>query len=381
MTDLSPIPMLDLRAQWQTVGDAVEREVLKVLRSGRYILGPKGEELERRMAGLCGVEHAVAISSGTDALLAAFMALGIGVNDVVVTTPYSFFATAGTIARLGATPAFLDINPDTFNLDPKALAPWFDKSPLAERARAIVPVHLFGECTDMAPILELAATKGVPVIEDAAQAIGATYPQNGGAKPAGSMGLCGCFSFYPTKNLGAAGEGGMIVTGDANFAERVRRLRNHGARERYYHDVIGGNFRLDEIQCAVLLAKFDYLAEWNDRRRANAAYYDEHLRVPEIKTPRPTYGRGHHVYHQYVIQVLERRDDLRAHLAARGIASDVYYPVPFHLQKCFAYLGHREGNFPHSEHAARHSLALPIYPELTRPQQDRIIETILSFYR
>ncbi len=381
MTDLAPIPMLDLRAQWHAVGEAVERSVLDVLRSGRYILGPKNEELERRMAGLCGVEHAVAISSGTDALLAAFMALGIVAGDVVVTTPYSFFATAGTIVRLGATPAFVDINPDTFNMDPNALARWFEQSPLAARARAIVPVHLFGECADMAPIFDLAVAKGVPVIEDAAQAIGATYLLNGTARPAGGMGLCGCFSFYPTKNLGAAGEGGMIVTGDSDFAERARCMRNHGALERYYHDVIGGNFRLDEIQCAVLLAKFDYLAEWNERRRANAAYYDEHLRVPEIKTPRPAYDRAHHVYHQYVIQVLERRDDLRAHLAARGIASDIYYPVPFHLQKCFAYLGHREGDFPHSEHAARHSLALPIYPELTRPQQDRIIEAVISFYR
>ena len=375
------VPFLDLAAQLEQTRPDVERAVLDVVASGRYIGGPVLEAFERAMADCVGVEHAVGVSSGTDALLVSLMALDVGPGDLVVTTPYSFFATVGAVARLGATAVFVDIDPLTFNIDPARLSDWFESEPERRaRVKAIVPVHLFGQCADMAPVLELAAAYEVPVVEDAAQALGARYPDDGGDRPAGSMGTLACFSFYPTKNLGAMGDAGLVVTSDAALAERVRRLRNHGGHAAYQHPEVGGNFRLDTLQAAILAAKFPYLDGWHARRRERAAYYDEHLAVPGIELPVAAWGRERHTYHQYVIRVPDRRDALRAHLAGRRIDSMIYYPVPLHRQSCFRHLGHPAGAFPCSEDAAVRSLALPIYPELTPAMQDRVIEEIAAFH-
>ena len=373
------VPFLDLAAQLETTRPAIERAVLDVVASGRYVGGPVLEALERAMADYIGVDHAIGVSSGTDALLVSLMALDVGPGDLVVTTPYSFFATAGVVARLGATPVFVDIDPHTFNLDPARLADWFEREPeRRSRVTAILPVHLFGQCVDMAPILELAAAYGIPVVEDAAQALGARHPD--GDRPAGSVGRVGCFSFYPTKNLGAMGDAGLVATSDAALAERVRRLRNHGGHAAYQHPEVGGNFRLDTLQAAILAAKLRYLDGWHARRRERAAYYDEHLTVPGIDLPVAAWGRERHTYHQYVIRVPERRNALRARLAARQIDTMVYYPVPLHRQPCFHHLGHAAGAFPCSEDAAARSLALPIYPELTPAMQDCVIEETAAFY-
>ena len=377
------VPFLDLVAQLETTRPGVERAMLDVVASGRYVGGPVLEAFERAMADYIGLDHAVGVSSGTDALLVSLMALEIGPGDLVVTTPYSFFATAGAVARLGATPVFVDIDPPTFNIDPAALADWFDHAAdRRARVKAIVPVHLFGQCADMASVLELAAAHGIPVIEDAAQALGARYPGgSGGERPAGAMGTLGCFSFYPTKNLGAMGEAGLVATSDAGLAERVRRLRNHGAYPAYHHALLGGNFRLDTLQAAVLSAKLPHLRGWHARRRERAAYYDEHLAVAGLELPAAAWGRDCHTYQQYVVRVPERRDELRAYLAERQIDTMVYYPVPLHQQACFCDLGHARGAFPRSEDAAARSLALPIYPELTPAMQNRVIEEITAFHR
>ena len=425
------VPFLDLAAQLETTRPAVERAVLDVIASGRYVGGPLLESFERAMADYVGVDHAIGVSSGTDALLVSLMALDVGPGDLVVTTPYSFFATIGAVARLGATPVFIDIDPRTFNIDPARLADWFrSETEQWSRVKAIVPVHLFGQCADMAPILELAASHGIPVVEDAAQALGARYSAsdggrsgaNGGShsgaagrrvggasdspneygrfrghsgaggsrvgdaggdagRAAGAMGTLACFSFYPTKNLGAMGDAGLVVTGDVRLAERVRRLRNHGGHAAYRHAEVGGNFRLDTLQAAILAAKLPYLDGWHVRRRVRAAYYDEHLAVPGIELPVAAWSRERHTYHQYVIRVPERRDALRRHLAERQIDTMVYYPVPLHRQPCFHHLGHAAGAFPHSEDAASRSLALPVYPELTPAMQERVMEAISAFYR
>lgn len=376
------VPFLDLAAQLETTRADVERAVLDVVRSGRYVGGPALDAFERTMAGCVGVDHAIGVSSGTDALLVSLMALDVGPGDLVVTTPYSFFATAGAVARLGADPVFVDVDPRTFNIDPARLRGRLERE--AERRRrvkAIVPVHLFGQCADMAPILEAAAAYGIPVVEDAAQALGARYPADGGDSVAGSMGRLACFSFYPTKNLGAMGDAGLVATNDAGLAERVRRLRSHGGRAAYRHPEVGGNFRLDALQAAILSAKLPHLEGWHERRRERAAHYDERLAVPGLDLPVPVWGRARHTYHQYVVRVPERRDALRAHLASRRIDTMVYYPVPLHRQPCFRRLGHAAGAFPRSEDAAARSLALPIYPELTRAAQDRVIEEIAAFFR
>ena len=376
------VPFLDLVSQLQTTRPDIERALLDVVASGRYVGGPLLDAFEQEMADYIGVEHAVGVSSGTDALLVSLMALDVGAGDLVVTTPYSFFATAGSVARLGATPVFVDIDPRTFNIDPARLADWFEgAAERRSRVKAIVPVHLFGQCADMAPILELAAARGVPVVEDAAQALDARYPgasSDGADRPAGSMGTLGCFSFYPTKNLGAMGDAGLVATSDSGLAERVRRLRNHGGDTAYQHPEVGGNFRLDAMQAAVLHAKLPHLDGWYARRRECAAYYDERLTVPGLELPAAAGGRDRHTYHQYVIRA-DRRDQLRAHLATREIDTMVYYPVPLHRQPCFHHLGHGAGAFPHSEDAAARSLALPIYPELTPAMQDRVIEEIADF--
>ena len=375
------VPFLDLAAQLETTRPDIERALLDVVVSGRYVGGPVLDAFEQAVADYIGAEHAVGVSSGTDALLVSLMALDVGPGDLVVTTPYSFFATAGVVARLGATPVFVDIDPRTFTIDPACLADWFERN--AERrprVKAILPVHLFGQCADMAPILELAAAYSIPVVEDAAQALGARYPSEGGDRPAGGLGTLSCFSFYPTKNLGAMGDAGLVVTADADLAARVRRLRNHGGHAAYEHPEVGGNFRLDTLQAAILAAKLPRLDGWHARRRERAAHYDEHLAVPGLELPVAAWGRERHTYHQYVIRVPDRRGALRAQLAARQIDTMIYYPVPLHQQPCFHHLGHPAGAFPCSEDAAVRSLALPIYPELTPAMQDRVIEEIAAFY-
>ena len=309
------------------------------------------------------------------------MALSVGTGDLVVTPAYSFFATAGVVARLGATPVFVEIDAKTYNLCPTALQQWFESEPeLRRRVKAIMPAHLYGQCAEMDAIMDVANRFDVPVIEDAAQSLGAQYPSRGGLKHAGTIGKMGCYSFFPTKNLGCVGEGGMIVTDEELLADRLRMLRNHGAQRRYYHAIIGGNFRLDAIQAAVLSVKLPHLDKWNELRRANAAYYDEHFCGTGIVTPAIAYGRQHHVYNQYIIAVPDRRGDLRQHLADRGIGHEVYYPVPFHEQECFSGLGYRSGAFPSAEFAARHSLALPIYPELTTEMLAAVVDAVATFF-
>lgn len=376
------VPLLDLKAQLLPLEQDMKAAINAVLDSTAYIMGPAVTELEKQVAAYCGADFAVGVSSGTDALLVALMALDIGPGDIVLTTPYSFFATAGTIARLGASIVLIDIDPSSYNIDPAALLAWFEREKeQASRVKAIIPVHLYGQCARMDAIMQIADSRGIAVIEDAAQAIGAGYPSSAGLKKAGSMGTFGCYSFFPSKNLGGIGDGGMVVTGDAALAEKVRLLRNHGAYPKYYHALIGGNFRLDTVQAAVLLVKLPYLEGWHAMRRENAAYYDELLAGTGIKTPALSFGREHHIYNQYVVSVPEKRDELRVWLTQNDIGNEVYYPVAFHEQECFRSLGYKKGDFPHSEYAARHTLALPVYPELTRPMQERVVEMILNFYR
>lgn len=375
------VPLLDLKAQLRSLEREIKDAVLGVIDSTTYIMGPKVEELEGKVAEYSGVQQGIGVSSGTDALLVALMALDIGPGDIVLTTPYSFFASAGVIARLGATPAFIEIQPDSFNIDPDALRAWLEREQSKRsHVKAIIPVHLFGQVADMDPIIEIAAQYGIPVIEDAAQAIGATYPSRQGVKKAGSMGMMGCFSFFPSKNLGGIGDGGMVVTNDSTLAEKLRKLRNHGAKPKYYHSLIGGNFRLDPIQAAVLLVKFPHLESWHNSRRENAHRYDELLNSPHIQKPALKYGRQHHIFNQYVLTVDERRDEFREFLTRNDIGNEVYYPVSFHEQECFRYLGYKKGDFPHSEHAARHTVALPIYPELTLEMQAYVAEKVREFY-
>jgi len=373
------VPLLDLNAQLQTIEKDVKAAVNEVIDSTRYIMGPKVEELEAKIAEYAGAKYATGVSSGTDALLVSLMALNIGPGDIVITAPFSFFATAGVIARLGATPAFVDIDPDTYNLSPDALRHWFGTNKgKIDKVKAIIPVHLYGQCADMDPILEIAGEYNIPVVEDAAQAIGARYPSKTGTKKAGTMGTMGCFSFFPSKNLGAMGDGGMVVTNDAGINEKLKKLRNHGAEPKYYHAMIGGNFRLDPIQAAILLVKLPHLDKWHLMRQENAAYYDRNLNIEGVKNPTVTYKREFHIYNQYVISVMEQRDELRKFLTENNIGTEIYYPVPFHKQECFRYLGYKSGDFPNSEYAAVHTIALPIYPELRIEMQDYVIEKIVT---
>jgi dTDP-4-amino-4,6-dideoxygalactose transaminase len=361
------VPLLDLTAQYPPMRQEILAAIARVADSQRFILGAEVEAFEREIAGAIGVAHAIGVSSGTDAILAALMALGIGAGDEVVTPTYSFFATAGCVVRVGATPRLVDVDPTTFNIDPALI-----EAAITPRTRAIMPVHLFGLCADMPPILEIARRRGIPVIEDAAQAIGA----------AAIVGALGCLSFFPSKNLGAFGDAGLVVSNDAGIADRVRLLRNHGAHERYFHEIVGGNFRLDAIQAAVLRVKLPRLEGWTEGRRRNAARYRQlfaEARLDGIVTlPTDPSGRRH-IYNQFVIRA-PRRDGLRAYLDAAGIGTEIYYPVPFHLQKCFESLGYRRGDFPHAERAAADSLALPIYSELTDAQQRQVVDTISRFY-
>lgn len=366
------IPMLDVVAQNGPLMDSLEEAAIRVLRSGRYILGPEVDELEKEVAELLGVEHAIGVSSGTDALLVALMALGIGPGDEVITTPFTFFATGGCIARVGARPVFVDIDPETFNLDPVLV-----EGAITEQTKAIMPVHLFGQSCDMKLLQALARQHNISIIEDAAQAIGAAA-ENG---PVGGLGHYGCFSFFPSKNLGGFGDGGLVTTNHAELAERARVMRVHGGKPKYYHAVIGGNFRLDPLQAALLRVKLAHLGEWTALRRQNAAAYDvlfAKADLPRTRLSLPVRRSEGHVYNQYVIRT-DRRDDLMAHLKAQEIDSAIYYPVPLHLQDCFAYLGYREGSLPICEQAAEEVLALPVFPELGEHRQHRIVETVLNF--
>lgn len=372
------VPLLDLRRQYAPLREAVRAKFDQLADAQAFVLGPEVEALERNIATLSGAAHAIGVSSGTDAQLVLMMALGIGPGDKVITTPYTFFATAGCVARLGATPVFCDIAPDTYNLDPDRLAEVLHRHP---DAKAIIPVHLFGCCADMERILALAKERAIPVLEDAAQTLGAEHPLGG----AGAMADAAWFSFYPTKNLGAFGDAGMVTCRDADLAAKIKALRNHGMEPRYYHKWIGGNFRLDAIQAAILNIKLPHLAAWSDARRALASGYAGafrdlaaagHLALPH--EPYPSVRRGH-IYNQFVIRT-ERRDDLRKYLSDHGIGTEIYYPLPLHLQECFAYLGLREGAFPESERAAKQTLALPIFPELTAGEHDAVITAIRSFF-
>lgn len=374
------VPLLDLQLQYAPLKAEIMAQIAEVADSQALILGPRTEAFEKAVAEYCGASHAIGVSSGTDAQLVLLMALGIGPGDVVLTTPYTFFATAGCVARLGARPVFVDIEPATFNLSVPALEEALKAHP---NAKAIIPVHLFGQCADMASILALGERFGVPVLEDAAQALGARHPLGG----AGAMGQAGWFSFYPTKNLGAFGDAGMVTCQDATLAAKIRALRNHGMETRYYHRWVGGNFRIDAIQSAVLHVKLPHLDTWSAGRRARAAFYREEFArlglVGTLTLPVEAYaGSGlanHHIYNQFVIRV-PQRDALRAHLQKAGIGSEVYYPLCLHEQECFRELGGKAGDFPESERAARESLALPIFPELTEDQQRYVAAEIAAFY-
>ena len=366
------VPLLDLKAQYATIRSEVRAALDRVCDSQRFILGPEVRALEEALAGFCGARFAIGMSSGTDALLAALMAIGVGAGDEVITTPYSFFATAGVIVRLGARPVFVDIDPKTFNLDATDVG-----AKVTSRTKGILPVHLFGRCTDMRPLEQVAAEHGLYLIEDAAQAIG-TRDDRG--RQSGTIGHIGCFSFFPSKNLGAFGDGGMAVTSDEGLAEQLRRLRVHGSEPKYYHRTVGGNFRLDAIQAAVLRVKLPYLTSWSKARRQNAERYrhlfDEADLLTCVSLPEDIPG---HIYNQFVVRA-PARDALQAFLRKQGVETEVYYPLPLHLQECFCGLGYRPGDLPHAEAAARESLALPIYPELTETQQRYVVHQIKAFY-
>jgi dTDP-4-amino-4,6-dideoxygalactose transaminase len=372
------IPLLDLKAQYRALKPELDAAIAEVMESQHFILGPKVQECETAIARYSGCSFAVGVSSGTDALLICLMAEQIGPGDEVITSPYTFFATVGSIARTGATPVFVDIDPVTYNIDAAQI-----EAKITPRTRAIIPVHLYGQMADMDAVLEIARRHNLVVIEDAAQAIGAEHK----GKRAGSLGDYGCLSFFPSKNLGAAGDGGMVVTNDAARAERLRLLRAHGSQPKYYHKFIGGNFRLDALQGAVVSVKLKHLDGWTTARQRNARRYDvffakSGLRVarsgehePAAQIYLPALDTDRHIFNQYVIRV-SNRDRLRTGLEAKGVGTEIYYPVPMHLQECFAYLGHAKGAFPESEGAAAETLALPIYPELTDEQAGYVVECV-----
>lgn len=362
------VPLLDLKAQYATIRDQVLAALSEVLDSQVCIGGPKVLELEQKIAAASNCKFGIGVSSGTDALLNCLMSLEVGPGDEVVTTPFTFFATVGCIARVGATPVLVDIDPKTYNIDPDQI-----EVAVTRRTKAIIPVHLFGQMADMDPIMGVARRYKLAVIEDAAQSITSTYK----GRKAGSIGKAGCFSFFPSKNLGGIGDGGMVVTNDEPLYKRLLMMRNHGSEPKYYHKYVGGNFRLDPVQAAALLVKLPHLDAWSEARRRNAAYYDTKFAGSVVQTPWIS-PDCRTIYNQYCIRV-PRRDELVAHLKANKIGCEIYYPVPAHLQECFAYLGHKPGDFPESEKAAGEILALPIYPELTRPMQDAVVEQILTF--
>lgn len=368
------VPLLDLRAQHESIRREIEQAVSEVIESQQFILGPQVRACEEAIAEYCGCAHAVGVSSGTDALLVSMMAEDIGPGDEVITTAYSFFATGGSISRLGARPVFVDIDLTSCNIDPAQI-----ERRITSRTRAILPVHLFGQVSDMDPIMEVSRRRNLVVIEDAAQAIGAEYK----GRRAGSMGDYGCFSFFPSKNLGAYGDGGMVVTNDPRRARKLRVLRAHGAEPKYHHGLVGGNFRLDTIQASVVLTKLKHLDRWTAMRQANARRYEGLFAaaglVSEDRLTLPTVAADRHVFNQYVIRT-SARDSLRAHLKDKSVGTEVYYPMPLHLQECFRALSYAPETLPLSERAARESLALPIYPELTAEQAQYVVETVEEFF-
>jgi dTDP-4-amino-4,6-dideoxygalactose transaminase len=375
-----PVPLLDLKKQYAGLRDEIRAATDELFESQGFILGPKVEAFEKAVAEYVGVKHAIGMSSGTDAQLAAMMALGIGPGDDVVTSPYTFFASAGAVARLGARPVFCDIDPATFNVDPDLLA-----AAITPRTKAIQPVHLFGQCADMDPILDVAKAKGIPVIEDACQSLGAAYR----GKKAGALGEFGAFSFFPSKNLGGFGDGGMVTTDDDEMAATLKALRMHGQTSTYRHRLVGGNFRLDALQAVVLHVKLPHLDSWAEGRRQNAAEIERRFLEHGGRTYAeggigfPTQAPGrHHVYNQFVVRVARgRRDALKERLAQLRIGHAIYYPLPLHLQECFAYLGGKEGDFPHAERAATETLALPVFPELTGSQKAFLAYHLAQFSR
>ena len=387
---MTNVPLLDLKAQFAQIRGEVMPVIEQVCAGQHFILGEHVRALEEEIARYCSASTGIGVSSGTDALLLALMALEIGAGDEVITTPFTFFATAGTIARAGARPVFCDIDPTTFNLSPAAVQAFIHDRCLVQagqlinratggRIKALMPVHLYGQSADMDPLMDMAGEYRLKVIEDAAQAIGTTY-KNG--LHAGTFGDVGCFSFFPSKNLGAFGDAGLCTTNQPELAERMRVLRVHGGKPKYYHALIGGNFRIDELQAAVLRVKLKYLDGWTQGRQRNAAYYDKAFAAAglgsKLRTPLAMPGYRH-IFNQYVVRV-QNREALRARLTERGIGTEIYYPVPLHVQQCFAYLGYRAGDFPHSELAATETLALPIYPELAEAQLAHVVATIAEFY-
>jgi dTDP-4-amino-4,6-dideoxygalactose transaminase len=417
------VPLIDLKAQYAEIAEGVRTAVDAVFESQQFILGPNVKKLEERIAAYSEVKYGIGVSSGTDALLVSLMALNIGRGHGVITSPFTFFATAGVLARLGSRPIFVDIDPTTYNIDPEKLRELVETGCDMDQAigkpverkigvtiQAIIPIHLYGQCADMDPIMEMAQKAHLDIVEDAAQAIGAIYyskrlgvkggggrdkgDQWGGgcrengegtrtARKAGSMGRIGCLSFFPTKNLGGFGDAGMVVTDDEAMSEKIKALRVHGSQPKYHHHLIGGNFRLDELQAAILNVKFQHLERWTEARRRNAERYDrlfketalaERVQVPVVK------DGNRHIFNQYVIRV-PHRDKLREFLSARGVGTEVYYPIPLHLQECFEYLEYGKGDFPESEKAAKETLALPIYPELSQEQQEYVVEQIRNFYK
>lgn len=385
------VPLLDLKGQYAPLRAEIEAAIRQVCDEQRFVLGPRVAELESKVADYSQTKHGLGLSSGTDALLLALMALDVGAGDEVITTPFTFFATAGVVARLGARPFFCDIDPGTFNLDPEAVQRAIEQrcelrgDRLVNRAtggviKALIPVHLYGQMADIDAFMSIARRYRLAVIEDAAQAIGAALADG---RRAGSVGDVGCLSFFPTKNLGAFGDAGMCVSNDSALHERMRILRVHGGEPKYYHAEIGGNFRLDELQAAVLVIKLKHLDDWTRARQANAAHYDELLRAADLgdAVQVPVRMAGYrHIFNQYVIRT-PKRDELRAHLSAQGVGTEIYYPVPLHSQRCFAYLAHEPGDFPESQRAAEEVLALPIYPELTAGQREYVVRQIAAFFR
>lgn len=363
------VPLLDLKAQYTTIKAEVSRAISEVCESQAFALGPAVAQFEEDVAAYCGVKHAIGVSSGTDALLVSLMALGIKPGDEVITTPLTFFATAGSVVRLGAKPVFVDVDPDSYNIDPAGI-----ERKITEKTRAIIPVHLFGQLAQMKPIMDVARRHNLVVIEDAAQAIGASQE---GVK-AGNFGDCGCFSFYPTKNLGAFGDGGLVTTNKDELAQRIRALRDHGQKPRYFYKIVGGNFRLDGIQGAVLNVKLKYLDQWNEQRRQHAVLYDRLFAGSPVNTPRIDTNNVC-IYHQYTVTVPER-DKLQQYLADNEIGSAIFYPKPLHLQDCFSNLGYRRGDLPVAERLCKKVLSLPVYPELTPEQIAYTAQTVLEFY-
>jgi dTDP-4-amino-4,6-dideoxygalactose transaminase len=383
------VPLLDLKKQYAALKDRIDAAMIEVAESQMLVLGPKVAELEETLAEYSGAKFAVGVSSGTDALLTALMALEVGPDDEVILPTYSFFATAGVVARLNAKPVFVDSDPVSFNINPAKI-----EEKINAKTKAIIPVHLYGQCADMDAINEIAEKHNIPVVEDAAQAIGAQYRDG---RPAGSIGTMGCFSFYPTKNLGGFGDGGLVTTNDANLAEKLIQMRNHGMNPKYYHKFVGGNFRLDALQAAVLLVKFTELEAWHQARRENAEKYnkifieqglankigrqdfdpDNRVLLPEA-IYKGSGVKNYHIYNQYIVRV-QRRDALRAYLGEQGIGSEIYYPVPFHRQECFAGLDYSDSDFPVANRFAEETLALPIYPEITEEQIGYVVDKVKEF--